>query len=165
MTAIALPSTTNLRAVVSRHSARLKEALRRARSLAARRQESEYARNVAKAVLSSEKSKAVEQVVTLVVDIAQRGTLEDAEAIGRALVAIARVEWAGAHPGVTGTQMSRAEAHLLEQEAQGKRETAEARMSEFPGLGNFLAFLAADAEYERAARLLRQAVQAEVATT
>lgn len=150
---------------VARHAARLKDMFRFGRSRATRRQEDAYTAQLAKDVLSRDDSrvKAVEHVVSLVVDIARRGTEEDAAAIGEALIAIARVEWAAANPAPGAPRLSRAEAHMAEERAQGDRENAEVAMSNFPTLGNMLRFLGADAAYERAARELREAVRREVA--
>jgi hypothetical protein len=107
-----LPSGTSerrpvsIRATISRHAERLKEIIRQARSRTTRKQHDEYVRNAAKSVLSSEKCRAVEIVCALVVDIAQRADLAEAEAIGQHLIAIARSEHAACHP--VGVQLSRA---------------------------------------------------------
>lgn len=156
-------NSTNRQASVSRHAKSVKEALRRGRTFADRRQDDERARNIAKKVLSSDRSKAVEYVVTLVVDIAHRGSLEDAEAIGQHLIAIARSEHAAAHPDGTRVQLSRAEAMLAEEAAEGDVEQAETALALEPTLGNMLRYLGASARHSRARRDLDEAVRREVA--
>jgi acetate kinase len=158
-----VPTTTKFGELVARHANRLRELLRRARSNATHKQDNEYARNVAKAILSSDKSKALEQCVALVIDVAQRGSCEEAEAIGQHLVAIARSEHAAAHPDQRVVQLSRSEAQLAEEHSEGKVEEAELAMALNPSLANNLAYLAASAEHTRARRVLDEAVRREVA--
>lgn len=155
-------TTTSYRAVVARHAARIKDAFRFGFSRTTRPQ-SEYVRSLKKSVLSSERCQAVELVCALVVDLAQRGELEEATSIGEHLIATARVEHASANPATDAPILSRAEAHIAEERAQGEKENAETAMSNFPTLSNKLRFLAADAAYERAAKQFRTAVQREVA--
>lgn len=167
MTSLTIASTTNLQASVARHAASLKAALRRAFSLVdgrgTARPQSKYIAGVKKSILSSERCKAIELVLACVIDLARRGSLEDATAIGEHITAIARAEWAAMHHGAD-RPLSRAEAHIAEQKAQGEKENAEVAMTNFPSISTMLRFLAADAAYERAARDLRMAVQREVVT-
>lgn len=160
----AAPTSTSTRAVVSRHAAGLKDALRSARSRTHMKQTDEYSRSVAKKVLSSTESKAVEHVMTLVIDLAQRGSLEDAESIGLSLAAIARAEYSVAHPDAARQLPTRDEAAMAEEEAQGVRELAEKAMDLDPrNVSKRLAFLAASARYSQAARTLDEVVRNELA--
>ena len=157
-------TTTIPHLAVERHASRLKDVIRYVRSRCTLKQVGDVARNVAKAVLSSRRSRAIEQVVTLVIDVAQRGTLEEAEAIGLELVAIARTEYAAAHPSERPAQLSIDEASIAEQAAQGERECAEKAMDLFPTTTNRLRFLAASRRYEAAAKVLDDAVRRELAS-
>lgn len=166
MRAASLSSTTILSASVARHAASLKAALRRAFSLIDGRgkavPQSKYISRLKKAVLSSLRCKAVEIVCALVVDLARRGSVEEAEAIGHHLVAIARAEHAAAYGA--GVQLSVSEAQLLEEEAEGVVERAEMAMAQNPNsLSHKLAYLAAAAAHQRARKLLDEAVRREVA--
>lgn len=163
MRTLTLQPTTSIAAAVGRHAATLKDILRRAFSRTAAPQ-SAYIRNVKKAVLSSIRCRAVELVVALVIDLARRGSLEEAEAVGAHLTAIARAEYAAAHPEAVQVQLSRAEAQIAEEHAEGLVEEAETRLSLFPTLSNRLAYLAASAEHTRARQQLDAAVRREVAT-
>ena len=162
MATLSLPHTTGMGAAVARHAERLKECFRWARSRATRKQENEYTRQLAKDVLSSDRRKSIEHVCALVVDIAQRGSLEDAEAIGQSLIAIARSEHAAAHPG-KDVELSRAEAHIAEEQAEGDVEICETRMALEPSTTNLIAFLAASARHARARRELDAAVRRDLA--
>lgn len=147
--------------VVVRHAETLKSALRRAFGLT-RIPQSKYISSLKKSVLSSVRCKAVEIVCALVVDLARRGSVEDAEAIGLHLAAIARAEHAAVHGA--GVQLSLAEAHQLEEQAEGLCEEAETAMAHHPGsLSHRLAYLAAAAGHERARKVLNDAVRREVA--
>lgn len=162
MATSAVRTTTNAHAAVSRHAASLKQTIRGARSRATVKQADEYTRNVAKAVLSSERTRAVEQVVALVVDVAQRGSLEDAEAIGLHLAAIARAEHAAARPMEIRGVLSVPEAHALEEHAEGAVEEAETAMAHHPGsASHYLNYLTAAAAHTRARRQLDEAVRFE----
>lgn len=127
------------------------------------KQVGDVARNVAKAVLSSRRSRAIEQVVTLVIDVAQRGSLEEAEAIGLELVAIARAEYAAAHPSERLAQLSIDEASIGEQLAQGERECAETAMNLHPTPTNRIRYLAASAKHSTAVKALDDAVRRDLA--
>lgn len=155
MTAFAFPTTTAFSATVARHANTLKEQLRfwRARAPIQQRTNSQ-ASEIAKKVLSSEKSAAVEHVVGLVVDLAQRGSLADAESVGLSLAAIARAEWAAAHPAQRRVQLSREEAAIAEEQAEGVMESAETVLHMDPtNQSKRLALLAASATYKEALRI------------
>lgn len=162
MTSLSLASTTASTPAVVRHAASIKDALRRAFSLT-RVPQSKYIDRLKKSVLSSVRCKAVEIVCALVVDLARRGSVEDAEAIGLHLSAIARAEHAAAHPEASQVQLSRAEAQIAEEHAEGLVEECETRLSLYPTLSNRLAYLAASAEHTRARQQLDAAVRREVA--
>lgn len=166
--ALPFPATTTtdhgLVATVRRHAATLKDALRRSRSLAKKKQTDPYVTQLAKDALSRERSKCVFQVTALVVDLAMRGSLEDAEAIGLHLSAIARAEHAAAHPDGQPVELSIQEAHLAEERAEGAVEEAETGMAHNPGsLSHELAYLSAAAVHQRARRELDAAVRRSVA--
>lgn len=152
-------TTAALRAVVSRHASTLKNALRHAFARTTVPQ-GDYIRALKKAVLSSIRCRAVELVVALVVDLAHRGSVEEAEGIGLQLAAIARAEHASVHG--TPTRLSIAEAQLLEEEAEGVVERAEMAMAQNPGsLSHRLAYLAAAGAHERTRKVLNDAVRRE----
>jgi hypothetical protein len=157
-----MTTTTTRAGAVARHAARLRETIRFAQSRASRQRDDEYARNVAKACLSSERSKAIEHVVVLTVDAARRGDLGAAEAIGLHLQAIARCEHAAVHG--EGPQLSVQEAQLLEEEAEGEVERAEMAMAQNPtSLSHALVYLTAASKHERARRDLNAAVRRQIA--
>lgn len=160
-----MPSTTSVASAVSRHARRLKDAFRFVRSRATRKQDDEYTRGIAKACLSSEKSKAIEHVTTLIVDIARRGELAEAESLGHEFIAIARAEYLASHPTEQTRQLSVDEAGLAEQAAQGERECAEKAMDLFPTATNKLRFLASSLKYSAAAGALDAAVRRELAAS
>lgn len=150
--------------VVVRHAETLRDALRRSRSLATAKQTDPYVSQLAKDALSRERSKCVLQVTALVVDLAQRGSLEDAESIGLHLCAIARSEHAARHPDGRIVELSIQEAHLAEERAEGAVEEAETAMAHNPdSLSHQLAYLSAAAVHERARRALDAAVRRSVA--
>lgn len=155
--------STTRQSLVSRYASSLKDAIRYARSWTTRPQTTEYTRNLAKKVLSSESSECVEQVCTLIMDAAQRGTLEEAEAIGLTFAAIARAEWHRTHPAVDAAPLTIAEAHLLAERAEGECDEAEARMAHDPSVTNCLGYLAASARLSRAQHVLDEAVRMQVA--
>lgn len=145
-------AATFMRAVV-RHAGRMKDTLRWARSRTKSPQSIDYVKVTAKAVLSGKQCKAVEIVTALVIDIAQRGELGDAESIGQHLTAIARAEYAAAHPTERAPLLSFAEASIAEERAQGEMENAEEALKHFPTLTNRLRLIAASKNYERAKRI------------
>lgn len=157
-------TTTGASPVVARHAETVKSAFRRSRSLAKAKQEDPYVTQLAKDALSRDRSKCVLQVTALVVDLAQRGSLEDAEAIGLHLCAIARAEYASAHPEGVTVELSISEAQLAEERAEGAVEEAEMSMAQNPGsLKHQLDYLSAAAVHQRARRDLDAAVRRSVA--
>ena len=174
-TAIARSTTTphapvadrarEFRATVGRHTASFKDLLRAVRSRTTARQQIEYARAAAKSVLSSIRCKAVEIVIALVVDLAHRSEhVEDAEAPGLALAAIARAEWAATHPTTAQRLMSWEEASLLEELAQGEMENAEKALDLYPNsLTHRLRLREASAKYGAAKRIRDEALQRDLA--
>lgn len=157
-TVVVTVDARGFRETVARHAASLKDVLRFARSRATKQQTVEYVRALAKSVLSSIRCKAVEIVVALVVDLAQRGSLEDAESVGLQLAAIARAE----HPS-TDPELSIAEAQIAEQLCEGDCNAAESRMAYAPSISNLLAYLASSARHRESRRVLDAAVRKAIA--
>lgn len=163
------PTTTQhasvaFRATVARHAASLKDVLRIARQRATAKQGVEWCRNIAKAVLSSVRCKAVDLLVALVVDAARRSdSPEHAEQIGLHLAAIARAEWAATHPEREAPQLSVREVQLLEEHYEGICDEAETAMAYEPSLANRMRYLAASAELTGVRRRLDEAVRRELA--
>lgn len=156
-------TTTGPTPVVARHAETVKSAFRRSRSLTTAKQADPYVTQLAKDALSRDRSKCVLHVTALVVDLAQRGSLEDAEAIGLHLQAIARAEYAATHPDGRVVELSIQEAHLAEERAEGIAEEAETGMAHNPGsLSHQLAYLSAAAVHQRARRDLDAAVRRSV---
>lgn len=153
----AISSTTAFPAAVARHASTLKDLFRRAFSRTTVPQ-SDYIRRLKKSVLSSIRCRAVEIVTALVIDLAHRGSLEEAEAIGLHLAAIARAE----HPG-SDPELTLAEAKIAEATLEGDCNAAEDRMLLDPTLTNRLAYLAAAAKHAEARRVLDRAVRAAIA--
>lgn len=145
-----LPSITDTASAVQRHAASFRDTLRWAWSRATRRQHNGYVSQLARNAFGK-RVKCIEQTVAIVVDIAQRGTLEDAEAIGNHLVAIARAE----HPS-TDPQLSLVEAKIAESMAQGECDAAEDRMMSEPSITNLLAYRAAGSRHAEARRVLNR---------
>lgn len=162
---VPVASPMAFRRTVARHTETLKSYLRQARARTSAAQSVEWTRNIAKAVLSSLKCKAVEMLVALVVDAARRADApEHAEQVGLHLAAIARSEWAASHPE-RGPRLSVREAHILEERYEGVCDEAEAQMAHEPTLAHRMRYLAASAELARARQMLDDAVRREVATT
>jgi hypothetical protein len=157
-------TTTGEVRAVARHAATVKDAFRRSRSLTTEKQTNPYVAQLAKDALTRDRSKCIEQVTALLVDLAVRGTLEDSEAIGQHLTAIARAEYASAHPEAAHAELSIAEAHQLEERAEGAADEAECAMAHHAGsMSHQLAYLAASAVHTRARRELDEAVRRTVA--
>lgn len=152
-------TSTSVRDMVHRYAGPFRDAIKQARSRVTMTQVDEYARNVAKKTLPADpRSEALEYVVALVVDLAQRGTLEDAESVGHHLTAIARAEYGSRHP--VGVQLSEEEAHLAEELAEGEVEVAETAMARNPGsISHKLAYLVAAAKHTAARRVLDESVR------
>jgi hypothetical protein len=156
-----MQSSTSRTTLVSRYATRLRDALRFVRARCTRKQNDEYTRNLAKKTLTSKQCKSIEHIVAFVVDVAQRGTLENACAIGETLVAIARAEHASTHGW--RPQLSLDEAKIAEQLAQGELENAEKALDLDPkNVTKMLALLAASAKYDCAQRERDKLVRAQV---
>jgi hypothetical protein len=156
--------TTQVATRAASHAAVVKDALRQGRSHATIPQSDLYVVHLAKDILSRDSvtsRKSVEQVIALVIDLAQRATLEDAEAIGYTLVAIARDEFAKAHPNVCHL-VSVGAAQMIEEQCEGRVDEAEALMAYEPTVSNYLNYLAASAAHLRARTQLDDAVRGEV---
>lgn len=157
MTSAALSPTTPRVPSVARHAATVLDMIRAAWARCKRPQTM-----LAKDVFRG-RSKAVEHVLAVVIDIAQapETTLEEVESIGLAICAVIRAEHGATHGWPV--QLSRAEASIGEQIAQGERENAEKALDLDPrNRSKQLAFLAASAKYSCAARQLDEAVRREV---
>lgn len=109
--------------------------IRRARSLTTERQRDERVRQLAKHELTARATKAVERVVALVADAASRGApLEECEAVPLLILEQARIEYEAKHGAPV--RMSRADAHQLEEEAEGAMEEAETAYAYAPTITN-----------------------------
>jgi hypothetical protein len=158
-------TTSAIRLAVQRYAPGVKDAIRAVRCrLTGRAQGDPYLTPIAKSILSysPSRSAAIEHVLAFVIDAAWRGDLADAEQLGRELQGIARVEYERRHPSM---QLTLAEAHAAEQRAEGIKNDAEtalihARRADgtYPR-AEIVAFLAADAVYDVAARRLGDTVR------
>ncbi len=160
-----MPTTETLRRVVQ-HARLTKDLVRAGRSRTRVPQQNPYIAQLAKDVLSRAGTtcRPFEQVAGLIADLAQRGALEDAEAIGFAFVAIARFEHQKAH-GTRGPELSRADAHRLEEEAEGAVELAETAFAHEPSVGNYIRYLGLSAAHIRARQQLDTVIQRELVAT
>lgn len=149
---------------VARHAALTKDLVRAGRSRARRPQQNPYVAQLAKDLLSREGAprRAFDQVASLIADLAHRGRLEDAESIGLMYVAIARFEHQKEHGA--GPALTRAEAHLAEEEAEGAVELAETAFAHEPTVGNYLAYLIRSAAHVRARLQLDDVIRRELVT-
>jgi hypothetical protein len=150
---------------VANHAQLMKETLRSSRSRAQVPQSNPYVAQLAKDLLSRESAatrRGVEQVAALVSDLAHRGTLGDAQAVGYMYLAIAEYEYERTHPGETAAMLSEAEAHIAEERAEGQVEEAETVMARFPTTANRLDYLSKCAEHLRTIHQLNRAVRANV---
>lgn len=156
--------TTTFAPRVARHARLVKEQLRSARSRTTRPQTDPYVRHLAKEILSREtepRRRGVEQTCALVGDLAGRGELEDAEAVGYLLIAVAQQEYRATHPE-TLAPLDVATAHIAEQRAEGIVNDAETEMSHHPTVANYLRYLTARAGHVRAVERLDESVRAEL---
>lgn len=153
-----LPSITETAATVQRHAESVRSAIRWAWSRTTRRQHNPYVSQLARNAFGG-RSKCIEQTVALVVDLAQRGSLEAAEAIGLHLAAIARAEYPASDP-----VLSFAEAKIAEAVCEGECNATEDRMLLEPSLSNRLAYLAAASRHAEARRVLDRAVRLQTVT-
>lgn len=149
-------STTTVGDAVERHTATLLDLIRSAWARV-RRPQTMLLKDVLRGRL-----KSVRHVCELVIDFAQapETTMEEAESIGLALAAIARSEHAATHG--TPAVLSVAEAHMLEEQKEGACDEAEARMTHYPSVSSWLAYLSASAELNRARRILDASVRNQV---
>lgn len=158
MATLSVSSPTTFRVLVERHARTLKDIVRWVRDRCVLKQDAEYARNAAKANLSSDKSKAIEQVIALIIDVAQRGSVENAAMIGEHFAAIAYAE----HPDPT-VELSLTEAHILEEQAEGEVEVWETKMARDSSATNILGYLGAAARHSAARRQLNRAAREDLA--
>lgn len=166
MRAAALPAGTKPAILVARAAATFCDLLRaaRARANAHRTQTWEYVRNVAKRNLSSVRGAALVQTTALAVDLGQRSEHpENAEQPFLYLAAVARSAWAESHPGTRATHLSRDEARIAEQIAQGEAENAEKRYDLDESVTNAHALLDASARYVAAVRARDEAIRRDLA--
>lgn len=164
MGAAAIPTSTSRWGLVRRCADTLRDIFRAARSRATSIQDDEYARNAAKKCISTERSRALEFVTALVVDLGRRcAHAEDAEAPGLYLAAVGRSAWADAHPNHHAPQLSRDEARIAEQIAQGEAENAEKAYDIDPSVGNAHRLLAASGKYVAAVKARDEAVRRDLA--
>lgn len=157
MATVSLSPTTNPRASVVRHTATVLDMIRAAWARC-KKPQTMLAKD-----LFRQRYKAVEHVLAVIIDIAQapETTLDDVENIGLAICAVVRAEHAATHGWPV--RMTRPEASIAEQIAQGERENAEKALDLDPNnRSKQLAFLTASAKYSCAARRLDEAVRRQV---
>lgn len=157
--------TTARRQVVARHASLLKDQIRRGRAHTTEPQTDPYVVQLSKDILSREddpRRKGVEQTLEILLDIARRGAIDDAEAACFLMLSMVREEYREAHPERSGAGMSVREAHIAEEVAEGECEALEAAMAHEPTLSNKLAYLTARAKHLRAIQQLDDAVRASV---
>jgi hypothetical protein len=120
-------ATTEWSPLVERGSALVIDAIREGRSRCTRGGQPKYIEQLAKDALNPnrDQSRCIEQVCALVIDIATRGELVDAEEIGLRLIALAREAF---YAGKERPTLSLAEVHIAEEEAEGAAEDAETVM-------------------------------------
>lgn len=148
-------STTDLRSLVATGSTAIKDAILAARSRATKTQRDDYVRQLAKD-LTRARTKCVEQIVALVIDIADRGSLEDAEEIGRQLLTIAREAHQTRHQRIRRTFQ---EIHVAEVRALSEAKEAELALLYEPTLANEERYLVKSARASRWRRQLDGAVR------
>jgi hypothetical protein len=145
-----MASTTDHASVVANGSTVVKDAIRQGRSRCTRGTQSKYVAELAKSIADARgRSRCVEQFLTFVVDIAQRGELVDAEEIGLRLIALAREAHYEGKPRPT---RSLAEVHIAEEEAEGEAEDAETVMVHRPTRANYDVYLRKAAVHTSARR-------------
>jgi hypothetical protein len=119
-------STTRLAALVDAGAESIRDAIGTGRQNAVGVQRDEYVRQLAKD-FNRDRSKADKQIAAFVVDIAVRGTLEDALEIGLRLLELARMAHEEANPAPI--ELPFADLHIAEEQAEGVVDTAEAVLS------------------------------------
>jgi len=155
-------TTTVVPRRVASHAKLAKDLVRAGRSRTTIPQQNPYVAQLAKDLLSREGAprRAFDQVASLIADLAQRGQLEDAESVGLMYVAIARFEYQKAHGAAPS--MSRAQAHMAEEEAEASVELAETAFAHEPTVGNYLRYLTASAAHIRARVQLDDVIRQEL---
>lgn len=119
-------STTKLSALVDAGAESIRTAIGIGRTNAGGLQRDEYVRQLAKD-FNRDRSKADKQIAAFVVDIAVRGTLEDALEVGLRLVELARLAHDSAN--LPTADLPFADLHIAEEQAEGEVDTAEAILS------------------------------------
>lgn len=145
-----MPNGSDVKDAVRRWAPDVKNVLRTVRArLTGTAQADRFMTTISKSVLSytPSRSQCVEHIIAFVVDAAQRGNLEDAEFIGRELVAIARAEWDRVHPA---SQLSLRELHLNEQHLEGKFNDAQMALVHDRSSSTLARFYATGAAYQAA---------------
>jgi hypothetical protein len=146
--------------IVARGTDLVKDAIRQGRARTTQSQRNGYTRQLAKDVLSrgdDPRSRCVEQIVALVVDVVQRGKLLDAYEIIWRLTSVAveaHHQEHGAEPDMTWE-----EAHLAEEHAEGLVEEAETALVHRPTRANLDRYLFAAAAHEQARTNLNRIVR------
>lgn len=134
---------------------------RRARSLTTSKQTNEQARQLAKNELTRNQTKAVERILLLIADAVQRGApLEEVETVPLLLLAQAREEYATKHGAPLA--ISRADAHQMEEEAEGEMEEAETAYAYNPSIANATRLLIAQAKHRRMVEQFGQVVRRDL---
>lgn len=151
----------SVREAVSYHSERVRSVIRAARSRINHKRcpSDPYVSGLAKAALGDRRSKCIEQITSFVIDIAQRGALEDAESIAEALRGAARAEWNRAHARCTE---SYADAWAAESDAQKRQDDCERAFALDPSETNEIRWQAAKAVYVVACDRLSDAMRREI---
>jgi hypothetical protein len=156
-------ATTAIPHRVARHSELTKDLVRAGRSRTRVTQQNPYVSQLAKDLLSRQGAPrpAFDQVAWLVADLAQRGELEDAEAIGHLYIAIARFEYERTHG--RAPLLNIGEVHLAEEQAEAAVEIAEIEMRNNPGsISHYLNYLRCAAAHERRRSQLNELARREV---
>ena len=151
---------------VGRIAALLRDIVRSGRSHTHRPQDNGYVAQLAKDVLSRvgdrRHIKCLELTAALIADIGARGELEDAEAVGYMLIAVARHAHHSAHPDYTKPVRSMRELRLAEEQAEAEQELAETRFDYEPTQTNRLALLRATATHMRAEQEMLDGVRSSL---
>lgn len=150
------PSTTSIVDLVHTQ-------IRRARSRTTEKQRSEPIRQLAKDEMTRHTAKAVERVRTLVIDTVDRGApLEECEEPLQLLLAdVRQAYWAKHGPDPL---LSLADAHQLEELAEGEKEEAETAFAYAPTLANATRLLIAQAKHRRADEAYERVVRSRALT-
>lgn len=122
-------STTKVSQLVDGAAAAIRDAINVGRTNAVAVQRDEYVRQLAKD-FKRDRCVADRQLTAFVVDIALRGSLEDAMEVGERLIEAACMAHEAAHP--ERAEAPFVELHLAEERAEGEAEEAETRMAHHP---------------------------------